>query len=675
MPVGGRLRFFVQRWKAITSDPSILDIVQGMHIELTDLPVQRKEPQPFPLSEEELLAGDLHIQSLLEKRAIVPAPVDVPGQFFSTVFTIPKRDSGWRMILNLRRFNSWVSFLSFKMDTLVFILSYVTRDCFMSIFDFTDAYLTVPISGSHVKFLKFRWRGQVFMYVVLPFGISSAPRKFTKLLKPILSFLRRQGIIVLTYIDDGFTVAPSFDECYRNICYVMRTFTHFGFLINVKKSQPVPSKQVRSLGFIINSSTMLVTLPSDKIENALSLCRQALVENTFSIHFLAQVIGTLISLFPACPLGRLHYRTLERLKVAALKRSRGSFSGLCSLNQACIDDLLWWIDVVPTTACPIDRGKPSDVICTDSSGYAWSGFFWETCAQGFYTVDEMSNIIAYKELLAIYYSLRSFSRFVSGSWILFRSDNVGAVAYLRDMGGMANQDMDSLAKEIWRYAISKGLWISASYIRGSDNVAADLGSRILSIPTEWSLPVPVFLRIEKLFFKPTIDLFASRLNAKCDRYISWIPDPYCLDVDSFTVSWSGEKPFLFPPFSCLFRSLQKIQNDAVEEAILVFPLWSTQHWFPRVLQMLISPMFLLPHRPALFLPWQTTPTLHPLDSSLLMMVAKISSSHRKQLIFRQTLKKSSTMQSVPVQDRLTRESIRNGYCLQTQDHLIPICLL
>ena len=170
------------------------------------------------------------------------------------------------MILNLKRFNRFIEYQHFKMDTLSHILSHITKNCFMAVFNFTDAYLTVSISGHHVKFLKFWWRGQTFMYVVLPFGISSAPRKFTNLLKPILSFLRRQGIIVLTYIDDGFTVMLTFEACYWNICYILQTFFYFGFLIHKKKLAPVPSRQIHSLAFHVNSVTMNITLPSDKIQ-------------------------------------------------------------------------------------------------------------------------------------------------------------------------------------------------------------------------------------------------------------------------------------------------------------------------------------------------------------------------------------------------------------------------
>ena len=66
-------------------------------------------------------------------------------------------------------------------------------------------------------------------------------------------------------------------------------------------------------------------------------------------------------------------------------------------------------------------------------------------AQGFYTPQEKNNIIAVKEMFAIYYGLHSFLHYFKGSNILIRSDNVGAVAYVREMGGMKNEIMDELA--------------------------------------------------------------------------------------------------------------------------------------------------------------------------------------------------------------------------------------
>ena len=71
------------------------------------------------------------------------------------------------------------------------IISLIMPGYFMAVFYLKDAYLVIPIAGSYMKFLKFIWNGQIYMYVVLPFGLSSASIKFMKLLKPILAQLQR----------------------------------------------------------------------------------------------------------------------------------------------------------------------------------------------------------------------------------------------------------------------------------------------------------------------------------------------------------------------------------------------------------------------------------------------------------------------------------------------------
>lgn len=50
-----------------------------------------------------------------------------------------------------------------------------------------------------------------------------------------------------------------------------------------------------------------------------------------------------------------------------------------------------------------------------------------------------------------------------------------------------------------------------------------------------------------------IDLFASALNAKCDIYVSWLPDPGFLTINAFTLSWERVFFYAFPPFILLTR--------------------------------------------------------------------------------------------------------------------------
>lgn len=64
------------------------------------------------------------------------------------------------------------------------------------------------------------------------------------------------------------------------------------------------------------------------------------------------------------------------------------------------------------------------------------------------------------------------------------------------------------------------LWIFASYINTKDNIEADEGSRRVNPDVEWELSQPAFNYIVKQLGQPEIDLFASRINAKCRKYVS-----------------------------------------------------------------------------------------------------------------------------------------------------------
>ena len=74
---------------------------------------------------------------------------------------------------------------------------------------------------------------------------------------------------------------------------------------------------------------------------------------------------------------------------------------------------------------------------------------------------------------------------------------------------------------------------SAAFILGTNNIIADKKSRVFYDNTKWTLDYDIFQKICMTFFKPDIDLMASRLNNKSEKYISWHPDPYAFAVDAF----------------------------------------------------------------------------------------------------------------------------------------------
>ncbi|XP_011859353.1 PREDICTED: uncharacterized protein LOC105556850 [Vollenhovia emeryi] len=95
-----------------------------------------------------------------------------------------------------------------------------------------------------------------------------------------------------------------------------------------------------------------------------------------------------------------------------------------------------------------------------------------------------------------------------------------------------------------------------------DNVEADRESRVKNIDTEWELADYAFRRAAERFGHPEIDLFATRNNTKCKKFLAWRNDPEALAIDAFTVNWHSQGLFwAFPPFALILKVLKKTIVD------------------------------------------------------------------------------------------------------------------
>lgn len=108
----------MQNWVQITTDPWVLEQIQGHKLELINTPYQRKVPEAPHLSrvKEQQLA--MEIDKLLAKRAVSLTTTTPLGKgFISRVFLVPKKDGTMRpVIIDLRELNKFVLSEHFKME-------------------------------------------------------------------------------------------------------------------------------------------------------------------------------------------------------------------------------------------------------------------------------------------------------------------------------------------------------------------------------------------------------------------------------------------------------------------------------------------------------------------------------------------------------------------------------
>lgn len=78
-----------------------------------------------------------------------------------------------------------------------------------------------------------------------------------------------------------------------------------------------------------------------------------------------------------------------------------------------------------------------------------------------------------------------------------------------------------------------------------------------------------FNKIKDSFDPFDVDLFSSSINAKCPRFVSWLPDPSAYAIDAFSLDWSAFYFYAFLPFILILRVLRKLIADKAEGVVVV----------------------------------------------------------------------------------------------------------
>ena len=388
------------------------------------------------------------------------------------------------------------------MDTLETAIRLMTPSCFMTSVDLKDAYYSVPIADEHQKYLKFLWQDQLYAFTCLPMGLTSSPRIFTKILKPVFATLRSKfGHSCLGYIDDSLNLGDTYTEAEKATLHAVELLILLGFMIHPEKSIITPTQIIEFLGFVLNSILMIVKLTDRKAEKIMKLCIHFCHKGkAFTIREVASLIGSLISSCPGVGYGRLHYRNIKRDKINALKSQKGNFEAKMSLSHESLEELAWWIQNVKFQHWNIQHGSPNTVLFTDASKLGWGAKIQDgRCTNGIWTASEAAMHINILELLAVKFLLMSLLADQTNTRIRIMSDNTTVVCHINDMGGSKSIECDRLSKAIWYWAIDRNIWLSAAHVPGAQNVSADELSRHLNLQLEWQVSNSVFQKISACF--------------------------------------------------------------------------------------------------------------------------------------------------------------------------------
>lgn len=584
--IAGRLQHFIHNWMTLTKDTWIHNTIKGFRIPLISSPTQTcfREIQ---MSKDNKDTVHRELQSLLDKKIITPVQNPDSDTFLSPIFTIPKKNKEQRLIINLRQLNKSVTKHHFKMEGAHLLSDLLVVNDWMVKVDLKEAYYTVPIHQESQNLLGFLWNSRKFQFTCLPFGLSCAPRVFTKVLKPVVAYLRERGVRLIIYIDDILIMAPSERLATNHLLLTLDLLEILGFLINYPKCVLHPTQNIDFLGLVVNSREMKLYLPREKMATISKEATRILnSQQDVSGRELARMIGLLSATIPAVLPAPLHYRNLQGMKNRLV--SAGGYKNMGPLTIQARIELKWWLQTLAKVNGRTIKPKlPDMTIYTDASKWGWGATSENVKIGGAWNSKELTLHINCLELLAARYATQAFVQERTNQTILLWIDNRSAVAYINHMGGTHSSSLADLAIQFWNWALERDILLVARHIAGKENVSADQMSRSHRDRTDWMLNQEVFGNINQLWGPLEIDLFATRLSAQLQRFYSWKPEPQAERVDAFLQDWSTIRGYAHPPWCLISRCLKKAR-DQQATLVLITPNWPAQPWFPVALMMSID---------------------------------------------------------------------------------------
>ena len=178
-------------------------------------------------------------------------------------------------------------------------------------FDLQSGYHHGDVAQHHRKYLGFEWGGVTFTFVVLPFGLSSAPYVFTKIMRPSVRLWRSKGIKAIVYLDEGIVSSQNESSAKASSAWVRDTLDKAGWVCNETKSVWVLTHELCWLGFNLNLSKGSISVPGETVRALQHSLKVAVKTSSLVTKTVASLIGRIISMSLALgPVARFWTRAL-----------------------------------------------------------------------------------------------------------------------------------------------------------------------------------------------------------------------------------------------------------------------------------------------------------------------------------------------------------------------------
>ena len=503
-----------------------------------------------------------------------------------------------RLVLDVSRWvNRFTSPSTVRLAHLEKALEITEARDFQTVFDLKSAYHHVKIVPEQVQYLgasiQIGSTTKYFVFTHLPFGLNCAVHAITKLWKPLVAYIHKQGIRFSIYIDDGRILSRTASAAEADRVFVYNTIKAAGWQIAWHKSDKCNDSNVvkKYLGFVIDTSSMKVVCPQDKWDELRLCIVDSLSHQSVEVKILSRILGRIAALRPShgrsvriCT--RSGYTLLD--KHVQLK----GWTGHVEWSLESRKELTFFIlHANKFNGAPMSHSlsavsiRPIQEFVSDASGFKAAVKWLEgsnagTVAVFPFDIRETQLSSGERELLAMHRLFRtaSFEHQFQHTNILWLTDSTNVVAFVTK--GSPKPSIQEKVFDIFTTLTALHCTIDPIHLSRTDEriQQVDHLSKVLDTDN-WSVDEATF-QIFNSQFQFEVDLFADNCNRKVVQFASKFYHDQAIAVDAFSIAWS-KMAWVCPPTSLIIRVVQRIRNSRCE-GLLIIPNWPASSFFPLI---------------------------------------------------------------------------------------------
>ena len=341
-----------------------------------------------------------HCQKMLEMDVIEPCA----SPWRSPVLLVKKPSGEFRFCVDFRGLNSVTKRDSFPMPRVETILESLKGNQYLSSLDIKSAYWTIPVAPGDRDKTAFATSDNIYRFKRLPFGLSTAPATFQRLIQTVLAGVL--GKIAYAYLDDVIVIGKNFEEHVQNLEEILALFQGAGLKVSLDKCV-FAKPSLKFLGHVVSPEGIQVD--PDKVKAVREMKPPSTVKGVRQFLGLVSYYRNYVPRFSekAAPLTRL--------------TKKGAKFVWNPDQQEAFQDLKDSLTKAPVLIYP-DFDKPFKVQ-TDASDIAIAGVLTQQLDNLDHPVSyfsrklsgpELNYTTSEKEALAIVESVRHFTPYIYG---------------------------------------------------------------------------------------------------------------------------------------------------------------------------------------------------------------------------------------------------------------------